>query len=78
MTKLDRKNLARWRNHPTDFIEEVLVDPETAKPFVLLSAERVFLHTHSGSIRRGGYLIPSWCSQRRKSRARPALLRCSL
>ena len=25
MTKLDRKNLARWRNHPTDFIEEVLV-----------------------------------------------------
>lgn len=43
MAQLDRKNLARWRKHPTEFIEQVLVDPETAKPFVLLPAERAFL-----------------------------------
>ena len=35
--------LARWRANPVAFIEEVLIDPETDKPFVLLLAERVFL-----------------------------------
>jgi phage terminase large subunit-like protein len=37
-TKLDR-----WRNDHVAFIETVLHDPETGKPFVLLDAEREFL-----------------------------------
>jgi phage terminase large subunit-like protein len=36
-------NLARWRANPIAFIEEVLYDPETRRPFVLLEAERTFL-----------------------------------
>jgi phage terminase large subunit-like protein len=40
---LDRSALARWRRAPTAFIEEVLYDPETGKPFVLLDAEQQFL-----------------------------------
>jgi len=35
--------LDRWRANPIAFIEEVLHDPETGKPFVLLDAERDFL-----------------------------------
>jgi len=33
----------RWRKEPTRFIEQMLCNPETGKPFVLLPAERVFL-----------------------------------
>jgi hypothetical protein len=35
--------LAAWRRSPVSFIEAVLVDPESRKPFVLLPAERAFL-----------------------------------
>ena len=35
--------LARYRADPVAFIEEVLIDPETGSPFVLLDAERAFL-----------------------------------
>jgi phage terminase large subunit-like protein len=35
--------LQRWRQSPIRFIEEVLHDPETDKPFELLAAERDFL-----------------------------------
>ena len=35
--------LARWRSNPISFIETVLYDPETKKPFKLLPAERAFL-----------------------------------
>src|SRR4029077_4775489 len=35
--------LDRWRNDHVAFIETVLHDPETGKPFVLLDAERDFL-----------------------------------
>ena len=35
--------LARWRREPTSFIEQVMRDPETGKPFELLPAERTFL-----------------------------------
>jgi phage terminase large subunit-like protein len=38
-----RTGLARWRANPISFIEEVLINPETGKPFVLLKAERAFL-----------------------------------
>jgi hypothetical protein len=40
---LDDTALLRWRASPISFIEEVLHDPETGKPFVLLDAERAFM-----------------------------------
>ena len=40
---LSTSALARWRAHPASFIEQVLRDPETGKPFKLLPAERAFL-----------------------------------
>jgi hypothetical protein len=43
MVTLDRKTLARWQADPAAFIETVLYDPETGRPFVLLPAEREFL-----------------------------------
>jgi hypothetical protein len=38
-----RTNLMRYRANPVLFIEEVLINPETARPFVLLPAEKKFL-----------------------------------
>jgi phage terminase large subunit-like protein len=38
-----RTTRARWRADPIAFIEEILIDPETKKPFMLLDAERAFL-----------------------------------
>ena len=35
--------LDRWRSNPISFIETVLYDPETKRPFKLLPAERAFL-----------------------------------
>jgi hypothetical protein len=32
-----------WRSDPLLFVEHVLFDPETRKPFRLLPAERIFL-----------------------------------
>jgi phage terminase large subunit-like protein len=40
---LDHSALDRWRRQPVSFITEILRDPETSKPFVLLDAERAFL-----------------------------------
>jgi phage terminase large subunit-like protein len=40
---LDASALARWRREPASFISDVLIDPETRKPFDLLPAERKFL-----------------------------------
>ncbi len=40
---LDQDELANWRAEPVRFIEQVLIDPETKAPFVLLRAERAFL-----------------------------------
>jgi phage terminase large subunit-like protein len=40
---LDDAALARWQAQPIIFIETVLRDPETRKPFVLSDAERAFL-----------------------------------
>ena len=33
----------QWRSNPTGFIETILYDPETNRPFALLPAERDFL-----------------------------------
>ena len=35
--------LTRWRANPINFIQQVLINPETNRPFVLLDAERAFL-----------------------------------
>ncbi len=40
---ISKTTLARWRANPIGFIQQVLIDPETNKPFVLLEAERAFL-----------------------------------
>lgn len=52
------QTLSYWRDHPTEFIETVLVDPETGTPFELLPAERAFL-SHAFKRKRTGKLIYS-------------------
>jgi hypothetical protein len=39
----DSSAIGRWRAEPAAFIEQVLINPETSEPFVLLPAEREFL-----------------------------------
>ena len=39
---LDTSALERWRREPTSFIEQVMVDPETGRPFQLLPCQRRF------------------------------------
>jgi phage terminase large subunit-like protein len=41
--QLDKQTLARWRQRPAMFVEQVLHDPETGEPYDLLPAERRFL-----------------------------------
>jgi hypothetical protein len=53
---LDISVLARWQRQPLSFISEILRDPETSKPFVLLDAERAFLE-HAYQIDDDGRLI---------------------
>jgi hypothetical protein len=53
---LDESALQRWRREPTRFIEEVMRDPETGKPFELLPAERTFLE-HAFKTNDAGRLI---------------------
>ena len=48
--------MMRWREDPIAFIETVLHDPETNKPFVLLDAERTFLQ-HAFKLDENGRLI---------------------
>jgi phage terminase large subunit-like protein len=56
MMTLDRKALKCWRSDPAGFIEAVLVNPETDKPFVLLDAEKAFLK-HAFALARDGRLL---------------------
>jgi phage terminase large subunit-like protein len=56
MTTLDAAALARWRSDPALFIESVLVNPETGKPFELLPAERAFLQ-HAFKTGESGKLL---------------------
>jgi phage terminase large subunit-like protein len=53
---LDTSTLTRWQRQPLSFITEILRDPETAKPFVLLDAERAFLE-HAYQIDDSGRLV---------------------
>lgn len=50
--------LAQWRADPIRFIEEVLINPETGRPFELLDAERCFLE-HAFRIGEDGRLLYS-------------------
>jgi phage terminase large subunit-like protein len=52
---LDDTALVRWRASPIAFIEEMLHDPETGRPFVLLEAERAFMR-HAFTLDRNGRL----------------------
>jgi phage terminase large subunit-like protein len=56
MTDLDSTPLQRWRSSPVSFVEEVLHDPETGKPFVLLEAERIFMR-HAFTLDDDGRLL---------------------
>jgi hypothetical protein len=40
---LEASAIERWRRDPVEFIDEVLRDPETREPFVLLDAEKNFI-----------------------------------
>jgi hypothetical protein len=53
---LDGTTLLRWRTDPLSFIEEVLHDPETGKPFVLLEAEPIFMR-HAFALDHNGRLV---------------------
>src|SRR3984885_4394077 len=48
--------LKRWRRRPIEFIETVIHNPETGRPFVLLDAERTFLQ-HAFKIDHTGRLL---------------------
>jgi phage terminase large subunit-like protein len=48
--------LQRWRRCPLEFIESVICDPETGRPFKLLPAERAFLE-HAFKIDAHGRLV---------------------
>jgi len=54
--KLTPAALARWRANPVEFIETVLINPETGKPFGLLPAERAFL-AHAFKTAESGKLL---------------------
>jgi phage terminase large subunit-like protein len=53
---LDGTALSRWRADPINFIEEILHDPETGRPFVLLDAECAFMR-HAFVLDRNGRLL---------------------
>jgi len=48
----------RWRADPIKFIEDVMIDPETRKPFRLLDAERAFLNLAFATGADGRLLYP--------------------
>jgi hypothetical protein len=52
---INAKTLVRWRADPVAFIDEVLRDPDTGRPFKLLDAEITFLR-HAFVLDRNGRL----------------------
>ena len=56
LSQLDDSSLAYWREHPAEFIEQCLINPETGKPFVLLDAEKQFLK-HAFALGPDGRLL---------------------
>ena len=58
---LDTSALARWRHEPISFIEQVLRNPETAKPFELLDTQRQFFARAWQTSDDGRLLYPEQC-----------------
>jgi phage terminase large subunit-like protein len=56
MAELTASALAHWRADPIAFVETVLVNPETRRPFELLPAERAFL-AHAFQLDDNGKLL---------------------
>lgn len=54
--KISKANLTRWQADPVAFVEEVLHDPETGKPFRLYEAQKVFLR-HAVTLTPEGRLL---------------------
>ena len=61
---LDATSLARWRSDPIAFIEHVLCDPETGRPFVLSDAEREFLQARLHARRQRQAHVSRACVRR--------------
>ena len=61
MAEIDDGIIDRWRSDPIAFIEHVLYDPETKKPFMLLPAERDFLAYAYKLDDSGRLLYPTQC-----------------
>ena len=56
--QITQQRLDRWRRSPCDFVEEVLHDPETGKPFRLLDVERRFMERAFEADADGRMLYP--------------------
>ena len=68
---LNETALHRWRSDPLSFIEEVLHDPETGKPFVLLEAERAFMR-RAFALDADGRLAVLWRAQEERQDHAPS------
>ena len=61
MVELNFKTLNYWRQHPLEFIQTCLFDPETGAPYVLLPAERAFLeHAFKIDLDTGKLIYTEW------------------
>jgi hypothetical protein len=58
---LEHSALRRWRARPVSFIDEVLVNPETGRPFELFAAERQFFEHAWTTDAVGRLLYPELC-----------------
>ena len=58
---LDASALTRWRREPISFIEQVLRNPETGRPFELLDAQRQFFEHAWHTTDDGRLLYPEQC-----------------
>jgi hypothetical protein len=65
MAKSKAPTLTRRQRDPSAFIEEVLHDPETGKPFKLLDAERALLEHafNRAAVEKSGHLCTSTKAQ---------------
>jgi phage terminase large subunit-like protein len=70
---LDGGALARWQRQPISFIEEVLRDPETGRPFELFDAERQFLQRAYQRDENGRLLYHEQCFGGPKKTGKTAL-----
>ena len=64
---LNTSALKRWRKDPTRFIEEVLRDPDTGRPFQLCPAESASSNTPSRPTMQAGWSTPSLVATPKKT-----------